>query len=31
VINPGWSLGMEMSPEGIRQIIDNMAEPVFDT
>ena len=31
VINPGWSLGMEMSPEGISRIVDNMAEPIFDT
>ena len=30
VINPGWSLGMEMSPDGIRGIIENMAESIFE-
>ena len=31
VLNPGWSLGMEISPDGVRRIVDNMAEPIFDT
>lgn len=30
IINPGWSLGMEMSPEGIRRIIENLAESIFE-
>jgi hypothetical protein len=31
VINPGWSLGMEISPDGVRRMVDNMAEPIFDS
>jgi hypothetical protein len=31
VINPGWSLGMELSPKGISQIVDNLAEPIWES